>query len=154
MLDTADDFFREALESCKQGSADSIFGVQRAAIYAAKGGSVSSLATLLDKVKNEYLLTAGANVNAQGGECGNALQAEAPSGGRKTVGWLLAAGADVNATGGKYGTALQAAELSCNRPSVECKREIVECLLAAGADVNAVGDRVMLDAGTQPSEND
>jgi hypothetical protein len=52
----------------------------------------------------QMLVDAGAYVNAQGGEYGNALQA-ASDGGHETVVQILLD----NAQGGKYGNALQAA---------------------------------------------
>ena len=75
---------------------------------------------------------AAKEVNAQGGNYGNALQAAASEGHLKIVGLLLKAGAEVNAQGGRYGNALQAA-------SITGESEIVELLLKAGADVNAQG---------------
>jgi ankyrin repeat protein len=53
----------------------------------------------------------GADVNAQGGEYGNSLQAAAAShrDSEKVVRLLLEKGVDVNAPGGEYGNALQAA---------------------------------------------
>jgi ankyrin repeat protein len=59
------------------------------------------------------LLEKGADVNAQGGYYGNALQAAANGGHESVVTLLLENGADVNAQGGYYGNALQAA--SCWR---------------------------------------
>ena len=55
------------------------------------------------------LLDRGADVNAQGGEYGNALQAALERGHDRVVQMLLDRGADVNAQGGEYGNALQAA---------------------------------------------
>jgi ankyrin repeat protein len=55
------------------------------------------------------LLEKGADVNAQGGGYGNALQAAAAEGHEAIVTQLLEKGADVNAQGGEYGNALQAA---------------------------------------------
>jgi hypothetical protein len=49
----------------------------------------------------EQLLGGGANVNAQGGEYGNALQAASSRGHNRAVELLLGKGADVNAQGGK-----------------------------------------------------
>ncbi|EUC31762.1 hypothetical protein COCCADRAFT_38175 [Bipolaris zeicola 26-R-13] len=80
----------------------------------------------------KLLLNAGADVNAQGGLYGNALQAASVKGHEQIVKILLNAGADVNAQGGLYGNALQAA-------SVEGHEQIVKILLNAGADVNAQG---------------
>jgi hypothetical protein len=74
----------------------------------------------------------GPDVNAQGGEYGNALQAASLCGHHEVVKMLLAKGADVNAQGGEYGNALQAA-------SFHGHHEVVEMLLAKGADVNAQG---------------
>jgi hypothetical protein len=74
----------------------------------------------------------GAEVNAQGGEFGNALQAASLRGYQQIVELLLKAGAEVNAQGGKYGNALQAA-------SRRGYQQIVELLLKAGAEVNAQG---------------
>ncbi|KAH8880198.1 hypothetical protein GQ53DRAFT_615137, partial [Thozetella sp. PMI_491] len=54
-------------------------------------------------------LEAGADVNAQGGYYGNALQAAAHNGNQAIVHQLLEDGADVNAQGGHYGNALEAA---------------------------------------------
>ncbi|CUS06945.1 unnamed protein product, partial [Tuber aestivum] len=70
------------------------------------------------------------NVNAQGGEYGNALQAAAANGNEAVVGLLLERGADVNAQGGGYGNALQAAALNGNE-------SVVGLLLERGANVNA-----------------
>ena len=78
------------------------------------------------------LLDAGAEVNAQGGQYGNALQAASYQGSRETVQLLLNAGADVNAQGGEPGNALQAASLYGSQ-------ETVQLLLDAGAEVNAQG---------------
>jgi ankyrin repeat protein len=55
------------------------------------------------------LLDKGADVNAQGGEYSNALQAASARGDEAVVKMLLDKGADINAQGGRYGNALQAA---------------------------------------------
>jgi hypothetical protein len=78
------------------------------------------------------LLDNGAEVNAQGGDFGNALQAASVRGHEQVVKTLLNAGAEVNAQGGHYGNALQAA-------SAGGHEQIVKMLLDAGADVNAQG---------------
>jgi hypothetical protein len=57
----------------------------------------------------ELLLERGADVNAQGGRHGNALQAACSRGHEKIAQMLLEQGANVNAQGGEYGNALQAA---------------------------------------------
>ncbi|KAL5610522.1 hypothetical protein FOBRF1_006639 [Fusarium oxysporum] len=75
------------------------------------------------------LMTEGADVNAQGGEYGNALQAASYRGHLQIVQMLLDRGADVNAQGGKYGDALQAASYGGHL-------QIVQTLLDRGADVN------------------
>ncbi|KAG7402884.1 putative ankyrin repeat protein [Fusarium oxysporum f. sp. rapae] len=78
------------------------------------------------------LATEEADVNAQGGEYGNALQAASFKGNLEVVQLLLGKGADVNAQGGQYGNALQAA-------SCKGDLEVVQLLLDKGADVNAQG---------------
>ncbi|KAF2677730.1 hypothetical protein K458DRAFT_279074, partial [Lentithecium fluviatile CBS 122367] len=55
------------------------------------------------------LLREGADVNAQGGAYGNALQAASSGGHEQVVKLLLKKNADVNAQGGYYGNALYAA---------------------------------------------
>ncbi|KAF8239490.1 hypothetical protein L208DRAFT_1237287, partial [Tricholoma matsutake] len=57
----------------------------------------------------KLLIEKGANVNAQGGFFGNALQAAAYNGNQEIVKLLIEEGANVNAQGGEYGNALQAA---------------------------------------------
>ncbi|KAF5268142.1 hypothetical protein FOXYS1_962, partial [Fusarium oxysporum] len=79
-----------------------------------------------------HLTTEGADVNAQGGEYGNALQAASYQGYLEIVQLLLDEGADINAQGGKYGNALQAA-------SYEGNLEVVQLLLDEGAYINARG---------------
>lgn len=74
----------------------------------------------------------GADVNAQGGDYGNALQAASWRGSEEVVWLLLEKGANVNAQGGEYGNAQQAA-------SHKGHQEIMQMLLEAGADVNAQG---------------
>ncbi|PGH05933.1 hypothetical protein GX51_02714 [Blastomyces parvus] len=78
-------------------------------------------------------LERGANVNAQGGYYGTALQAAASQEGNENiVEMLLERGADINAQGGDYGNALQVA-------SFRGHVHIVQMLLERGADVNAQG---------------
>ncbi|KAF5339948.1 hypothetical protein D9758_016763 [Tetrapyrgos nigripes] len=79
-----------------------------------------------------YTLEKRADVNAQGGYYGNALQAASRYGHLEVVRALLEKGADVNAQGGGYENALQAA-------SVNGHLEVVRALLEKGADVNAQG---------------
>jgi hypothetical protein len=73
----------------------------RAPLYCAcLGGLTKVVETLLDQ---------GADINAQGGDYGNALQAASSRGYDAIVQMLLDKGADANAKGGLYGNALQAA---------------------------------------------
>lgn len=92
----------------------------------------ASLAGLVESVI--LLLETGPDVNAQGGEYGNALQAASREGYDEIVQRLLDAGADANAQGGLYGNALQAA-------SFHGHSQIVQGLLDAGAEVNAQGGK-------------
>ena len=78
------------------------------------------------------LLDRGADINAQGGEYGNALQAAASNGSKVIVRLLLDRGADINAQGGFYGNALQAA-------ASKGREVIFRLLLDRGADINAQG---------------
>ncbi|KAF1807850.1 Pfs, NACHT and ankyrin domain protein, partial [Eremomyces bilateralis CBS 781.70] len=73
------------------------------------------------------LIGKGADVNAQGGEYGNALQAASSRGHQEIIALLLDKGADVGAQGGLYGNALQAASSGGHQ-------EIVALLLDKGAD--------------------
>ena len=91
--------------------------------YASMAGLSKSVQMLLDK---------GADVNAQGGNLGNALQAASTGGHNQVVQILLDKGADVNAFGGRYGNALRAA-------SSRGHNQVVQILLDKGADVNAQG---------------
>jgi ankyrin repeat protein len=80
----------------------------------------------------KMLLNAGADVNAQGGHCGNALQIASRYGHEAVVRLLLDKGVDVNVLRGRWGNALQAA----SRYGHEV---VVQLLLDKGADVNAQG---------------
>lgn len=60
----------------------------------------------------KLLLDEGADVNAQGGHFGNALQAASQTGHRAVVQLLLGKGADVNAQRGLFGNPLYAASLN------------------------------------------
>ncbi|KAJ5642275.1 hypothetical protein N7490_006275 [Penicillium lividum] len=80
----------------------------------------------------QLLLENGAEVNAQGGFYGNALQAASYEGHDKIVQLLLEKGAEVNAQGGACGNALQAASLRGYDTTVQL-------LLEKGAEVNAQG---------------
>ncbi|CAI7672865.1 unnamed protein product [Penicillium discolor] len=81
-----------------------------------------------------HLISKGEDVNAQGGQYGNALQAASFKGFQGIVKLLLDKGADINAQGGEYGNALQAASLGGHQ-------EIVKLLLGKGADINAQSGR-------------
>ena len=78
------------------------------------------------------LLEMGADLNAQGGNHGNALQATVYGGHEAIAKLLIEKGADVNAQGGKYGNALYAA-------SERGHETIAKLLIEKGADVNAQG---------------
>jgi ankyrin repeat protein len=91
--------------------------------YAAFGGLHKTVKLLLNK---------NANVNAQGGHYGNALQAASDSGHEAIVRLLVENGVNVNAQGGYYGNALQAA-------SDNGHEAIVRLLVENGANVNAQG---------------
>ena len=94
------------------------------ALYkAASGGHEAVVRLLLEK---------GADVNAQGGDYGNALQAASNGGHEGVVRLLLGKGANFNAQGGAYGNALQAASYGGDEA-------MVRLLLEKGADVNAQG---------------
>ncbi|KAK6533050.1 hypothetical protein TWF281_007211 [Arthrobotrys megalospora] len=79
-----------------------------------------------------FLVSNGADVNAQGGFCNNALQVASTYGHYKVVRTLLANGADINARGNLHGNALQAASYSGHA-------NVVKLLLAHGANVNVPG---------------
>ncbi|KAI9881508.1 MAG: hypothetical protein M1830_000071 [Pleopsidium flavum] len=91
-----------------------------------------SMAGLIESVR--VLLEQGADVNAQGGRYGNALQAASYSGHDEIVQQLLEKGAHVNARGGEYGSALQAASYSGHD-------KIVQQLLEKGANMGAQGGK-------------
>ena len=81
----------------------------------------------------QTLLDARADVNAQGGKYGNALQAASYGGHEKVVQILMNAGAEVNAQGGEYGNALQAA-------SENGHEKVVQILPDAGAEGDESSD--------------
>ena len=81
----------------------------------------------------------GADINAQGGHFGTALQAAAFAGKESVVRLLLDMGADINAQGGHFGSVLGAAAFGGNE-------EIVMLLLKKGADVRSTG---LLEDGTE-----
>ncbi|GAB1316569.1 Ankryin repeat protein (Fragment) [Madurella fahalii] len=103
---------------------DLIYGSGGSRLYfASQGGLVAAAIVLLE---------AGADINAQGGVYGNALQAASNRGHKEIVQLLLDKGADVNAQSGFLGNALYAA-------SDRGYKEIVQLLLDKGADINAQG---------------
>jgi hypothetical protein len=89
---------------------------------------------LASKIGNEklveLLISAGADMNAIGGDYGTALQLASVEGNLGVVKVLLAAGADTDLQAGHYGTALQAAVAGRHE-------DIVLMLLNARADINA-----------------
>ncbi|KAK5045846.1 hypothetical protein LTR84_008939 [Exophiala bonariae] len=87
----------------------------------------------LDRVLGSILALSPADVNAQGGEYGNALVAASSRGYEKVVQMLLDHGADVDAQKGTYATALQVA-------SFQDHEKVVRMLLDHGADVDARGN--------------
>jgi len=89
--------------------------------YASKAGLYKPVQILLDK---------GAEVNAQGGYYGNALQAALYRGYDQVVQILLDNGAEVNAQGENQSNALKAA-------SGGGYDQVVQILLDNGAEVNA-----------------
>jgi ankyrin repeat protein len=91
--------------------------------YAALGALPKTVRLLLEK---------NADVNAQGGEFGNALQAASARGHEQMVELLLKNNADVNAQGGNYGNALQAA-------SHKGHERVVKLLLEKNASINVQG---------------
>ncbi|KAH6658355.1 hypothetical protein BKA67DRAFT_512547, partial [Truncatella angustata] len=93
-------------------------------LYYASLGGLSNCVRLM--------VAARADINAQGGQCGNALQAASYRGHKEVVHILIEADANVNAQGGYFGNALQAA--SCRG-----HKDVVQILLDANADVNAQG---------------
>ncbi|KAJ7266802.1 hypothetical protein C8J57DRAFT_1718035 [Mycena rebaudengoi] len=80
----------------------------------------------------QLLISQGANMNAEGGRYGNALQAASMGGHEAVTQLLLDQGANVNAQGGSFGNALTAASLFGHEA-------VVQLLLDRGADVNAQG---------------
>ncbi|EMC97141.1 hypothetical protein BAUCODRAFT_106474 [Baudoinia panamericana UAMH 10762] len=106
-------------------SADAGNDTNKGLYYASFVGLQVAAALLLDK---------GADVNAQGGRYGNALQAVSFKGQAEIVRILLDKGAEIDAQGGWYGNALHAV-------STEGYAEIVRILLDKGADINAQGGR-------------
>ncbi|KAF7509147.1 hypothetical protein GJ744_008374 [Endocarpon pusillum] len=69
------------------------------------------------------LLAKDVEVNAQGGDYGNALQTASIRGHEKVVEMLLAKGGEVNAQGGRYGDALSAASSGGHKKVVEMLQE-------------------------------
>ncbi|KAH8728164.1 ankyrin repeat domain-containing protein [Phaeosphaeriaceae sp. PMI808] len=123
LCEVAKDFLRTTKED--EISAVSVIDSrgQGSLVYAVEHGHYEMAKLLLDK---------GADVDAQGGGYGNALQAASSKGHEQIVKLLLDKGADVNAQSGYHGNALQAA-------SFRGHEQIVKLLLDKGADVNAQG---------------
>jgi hypothetical protein len=120
LCNAAKDFLCEKEdETCAVKATDS--NGESSLMYAVKHGHCAMAESLLDR---------GADVNAQGGSYGNALQAASLRGHKQTVKLLLDKGANVNAHGGYYGNALQVASYGGHE-------QTVKLLLDKGADVNA-----------------
>ncbi|KAF7183007.1 hypothetical protein CNMCM7691_002751 [Aspergillus felis] len=97
------------------------------------GQKIRRLCGLFVFINNsKILLEKGADVDAQGGLYGNALQAASYGGYDKIVQILLEKGANINAQGGEYENALQAA-------SYRGLERIIQILLEKEANVNAQG---------------
>ncbi|KAI3226139.1 hypothetical protein CBS147310_8171 [Penicillium roqueforti] len=88
------------------------------------------------------LISKEADINVQGGQYGNALQAASVKGHQRIVKLLLDNGADINAQGGQYGYALHAA-------SEGGHQEIVNLLSDNGADTNAQAVSYALQAASE-----
>ncbi|KAG9660199.1 MFS general substrate transporter, partial [Aureobasidium melanogenum] len=114
---------RSFLQFCEQESPMDPSSVCLPALYYA------SKIALQRSVK--YLLSTGANPNAQGGYLNTALQAASASGNVQTVQVLLAYGASINARGGYFGSALHAAAGYDNI-------DTLQLLLKHGADTGAL----------------
>jgi ankyrin repeat protein len=80
----------------------------------------------------KLLIDTGADINAQGGDYGNALQAASAGGYEQVVKLLLNKGADVNAQGGRFSNALQAASYGGHK-------QVVKLLLNKGSNINSQG---------------
>ena len=93
-------------------------------------GYVKKVCLLVENVA-KLLMEKGADVNAEGGYYGNALQAASYNGHEAIAKLLIEKGADVNAQGGRYGNALHAA-------SYIGHENVAKLLMEKGADVNAV----------------
>lgn len=76
-----------------------------------------------------FLIENGADIHAQGGRYGNALQAAAFGGKDQAIRVMIERGASVATSGGKYGSALQAAAYRGHRMTAKL-------LIDAGADTN------------------
>ena len=87
----------------------------------------------------ELLLGKGADVNAQGGHYGNALQAASDGGHEKVVELLLGKGADVNAQGGDYGNQTEATKRwsSCCSAGVPCRNVQAKTLCISSGELSA-----------------
>ena len=73
---------------------------------------IQILILISDEAIVKMLIESGADVNAQGGEFGNALRAAMHSGYADIIEMLIDSGADVNAQAGPYASALET-PLSC-----------------------------------------
>ncbi|KAE9376195.1 hypothetical protein N431DRAFT_404374 [Stipitochalara longipes BDJ] len=80
----------------------------------------------------QLLIGSGAEINAQAGYHGNALQLAASYGRKEILQLLIDSGAEINAQGGAYGNALQAA-------AAYGQKENLQLLIDRGAEINAQG---------------
>ncbi|KAJ7476775.1 ankyrin repeat-containing domain protein [Mycena latifolia] len=101
--------------------------IEKGADVNAQGGFFGNALQAASANQVQLLIKKGADVNAQGGHFGNALQAALWNGHESVVQLLIEKGADVNAQGGYYGNALQAA-------SVFGHESVVQLLIKKGAD--------------------
>lgn len=93
-----------------------------------------------DVTITRFLLDKGADVNAQDGVYGGALEAAASKGKKEVVKLFLDHGADPNTRGGPYGSVLRAAAFVGNK-------EVVQLLLDRGANADGQGGYYKCVAG-------
>ena len=119
--------FRDELRSRISRSLDRI---PNPIYYASLLGLNQTLRALISVSQDESEMSK--QINANGGDLGNALQAASYNGHDHVIHILLDNGADISAQGGFYGHALQAASHSGHG-------HVIHILLDNGADINAQG---------------